>query len=122
MSSYDHVLMYEEASLKQHALSVIPVEKIREQAQANYKAYQNSFQSKETTSHSQNEKQQPAFDLNDFLLIELMAWFKNDFFTWTDQPKCVKCQSNQSMTHIAQHQTPTHDEIRWMAGRIEVYQ
>lgn len=119
MSSYEHVMMYEQASLKQKALSVIPVERLRDQARANYETYNNTGENLESSSNPQ--QQQLAFDFDDFLLLELLAWFKNEFFTWTDQPKCVNCQTNQSMRPMGQ-QGPNHDEIPWMVSRVEVYQ
>lgn len=112
VSSYEHVMMYEEVSLKQKALSVIPVARLKEQANTNFVGYTSLAKSSEST---------PPLDFEDFLLVELLAWFKNEFFTWTDKPNCVKCKTNQSMNHVGM-KGPNNDEIWGMANRVEVYQ
>ena len=55
----------------------------------------------------------------ELLIMEMLQWFKFDFFTWTDSPKCASCQSS---THAAGMATPTEAELMWGASRVENYQ
>lgn len=107
-------MMYEEVSLQQKALSVIPVVRLKDQASANLTAY---------LSQPPTDGQEAAhrFDMDDFVLIELLAWFKNEFFTWTDQPNCTNCNSNEQMFFLKKDM-PNRDELIWMASSVEVYQ
>lgn len=34
------------------------------------------------------------FEIEFSLLYELMMWFKTEFFTWMDNPKCKKCSDS----------------------------
>ena len=39
------------------------------------------------------------FHKQDFILIELLEWFKNSFFTWVDSPSCEFCKNNTKFSH-----------------------
>ncbi|NXN10622.1 NGLY1 amidase, partial [Indicator maculatus] len=53
----------------------------------------------------------------DFLLLELLEWFKNDFFQWVDNLRCRRCggQTEPKSDYLL----PTDDELRWNASRVE---
>jgi peptide-N4-(N-acetyl-beta-glucosaminyl)asparagine amidase len=80
----DTVMQYEDESLKKSALQIIPVEKLKLNAIENLRKYQALIKKKEIT-----EEEPP---LDDFILEELAAWFKNDFFTWVNNMDCKKCK------------------------------
>jgi peptide-N4-(N-acetyl-beta-glucosaminyl)asparagine amidase len=100
--------MYEDSTLKQKALNAMPVERFKSEAQAKLNSYLRL-----------NLDNKP-FDLNDFLLLELLQWFKNDFFKWINQPDCDYCHSNQKMT-FQQNDRALGTEAVWLAGNVEVY-
>lgn len=54
---------------------------------------------------------------DDFLLLELLNWFKNDFFHWVNSLPCSRCggQTEQKSDKL----TPTDDDLRWNASRVE---
>ena len=52
------------------------------------------------------------------LAKELLKWFKNGFFSWTNQPKCSKCGGATSGIGAT---APTPDERRYLAGHVELY-
>ena len=54
----------------------------------------------------------------DQLLKQLLHWYKHDFFTWTNQPKCSQCQSD---TQPIGHAQPTLNERQGRAGIVELY-
>lgn len=39
--------------------------------------------------------------LQDMLILELLAWFKESFFTWVDSPDCGKCGNKTKMSHMS---------------------
>lgn len=39
--------------------------------------------------------------LQDMLILELLAWFKESFFTWVDSPDCAKCGGKTKMSHMS---------------------
>ena len=53
-------------------------------------------------------------------LKALLNWFKNDFFTWCNKPKCPKCNSEANMERDGD-ETPTAEDREWNASRIESY-
>lgn len=90
----DAVMQYEDASLQKSALQIIPVEKLKLNAIENMRRYQELIKKKEVT-----EDEPP---LDDFILEELAAWFKNDFFTWINNMDCRACkgETRGSGSHI----------------------
>jgi peptide-N4-(N-acetyl-beta-glucosaminyl)asparagine amidase len=101
-------MLYEDANLKRKALELIPVQALKDQARVKYESYLST-------------KDANPFDLNDFLVIELLAWFKNEFFRWTNQPDCDMCNTNQNVK-FKTNDKPNRDEIPGMAGNVEVYE
>lgn len=51
------------------------------------------------------------------ITIELLNWFKNDFFEWVNEPKCDYCKN---ATHLLGNTQPTAEDMRWMGGRVEL--
>lgn len=109
-STYDHVLLYEQTYLKQKTRSLMPIEKFNIEAQLKFNAYKSSLTNEKT-----------PYELRDFLLLELMDWFKNEFFKWVNQPDCDYCGSNQNMK-FKHSSLPSSSENIWMAGNVEVYE
>jgi len=50
----------------------------------------------------------------------LLKWFKHDFFTWTNQPKCQRCGADNNMESLG-HVEPTADDREHGASRVEGY-
>eukprot|EP01112_Ceratiomyxa_fruticulosa_P018873 TRINITY_DN6100_c0_g1_i1.p1 TRINITY_DN6100_c0_g1~~TRINITY_DN6100_c0_g1_i1.p1 ORF type:complete len:779 (-),score=156.88 TRINITY_DN6100_c0_g1_i1:97-2433(-) len=50
---------------------------------------------------------------------DLLAWFKNDFFKWVNEPPCERCQSPTKMVGMG---VPDLEETMNMANRVENYQ
>jgi peptide-N4-(N-acetyl-beta-glucosaminyl)asparagine amidase len=111
------MLMYEDATLKRKALQKIPLQLLKDRAESNLNDYLKTFQN-ENQKDEKKDNSLP-FNKNDFIIIELLSWFKNDFFQWMDKPECTQCQNNKAMQSI--YGQPNSDEIRWQASVVEVY-
>ena len=103
------MLIYEDADLKRKALRCIPAERLRQDAEQKYSNYKSS-----------NHGDAQPFDLNEFLLVELLAWFKNEFFSWVNQAVCESC--GNASTVFRMNAAPNHSEQTWMVSNVEVYE
>lgn len=54
--------------------------------------------------------------VEDFLVLELLRWFKHSFFSWVNCLSCSRCGgSTQNQGSLS----PTSDDLRWGAQRVE---
>ncbi|XP_065052065.1 peptide-N(4)-(N-acetyl-beta-glucosaminyl)asparagine amidase-like [Rhopilema esculentum] len=97
-SSIDHVFIYESPEMQRYACYKIPIDKLKEEAKSKASAEKG--------------------DERDELLLLLLAWFKTEFFSWMDQPKCHNCDIPTKCTG---HAPPTEDDRKWGAGVVEEY-
>lgn len=99
-SSCRLVELYENELLQKKARSVIPMASLHKVA---------------LDKHRNNAI---TVGLTDCLLVELLAWFKRDFFSWFHVTDCPKCASPMtSMGHVE----PSVEELRWGGSRVEGY-
>ncbi|CAO1321896.1 unnamed protein product [Diamesa tonsa] len=84
----DSVMQYEDPLLVKSALEIIPVEKLKLNAIEKMRKIQKLIQRKVITDH------EPP--LEDLILEELAAWFKNDFFTWINNMPCRLCKNDKT--------------------------
>merc|ERR1719427_634994 len=96
------VFMYENPELQELARRCIPVQRLQEQAKK-------AFEASSDATH--NER--------DYLLLQLLAWFKKEFFTWTNAPKCNICGGG---TEHRSGDSPNAEERQWDCSRVECYQ
>ncbi|KAJ1349161.1 hypothetical protein KIN20_004625 [Parelaphostrongylus tenuis] len=89
--------LYADIVYKTLALSLIPVEKLREQS-TDSDGVLNTLQ----------------------LARALLSWFKDDFFSWCDSPVCDSCGS-QTAKGSGLNGTPTSKEQEDGASRVEIY-
>jgi hypothetical protein len=66
------VFMYEDDDLLDYALEILPLEDLYAKAE-------------------KREAEDSSWGLQDYLVMELLRWFKQDFFKWVNHPKCSKC-------------------------------
>lgn len=50
--------------------------------------------------------------------MELLKWFKTEFFQWFDAPTCAQCQRKMTAHGT---QVPTQEDLIWGASRVELY-
>ncbi|CAN7997100.1 unnamed protein product [Ixodes hexagonus] len=104
------VLIYERRDLQDKALGCIPTSELTlkaQQAMVNYTA--------QKTSQTEGNPN-PSF--RDFLLVELLRWFKESFFHWVDTLDCSYCHAHTKMAGRAE---PTPEERKGDASRVELH-
>ncbi|KAM4689270.1 peptide-N(4)-(N-acetyl-beta-glucosaminyl)asparagine amidase isoform 2-T2 [Discoglossus pictus] len=98
-----HVRMYEKPELQQKALETIPVAELKKKAEE--KLLQTKSLDADTTLNEE-----------DFLMLELLRWFKEDFFKWVNSLPCSQCGGQ---TIVKDALSPSTDDLRWGANRVE---
>ncbi|KAL0962145.1 hypothetical protein UPYG_G00336290 [Umbra pygmaea] len=102
-SNFQHVMVYENSELQRKALGVIPHQQLTTAA-------------KEKLQQAKKDDPECNLSEEDLLLLELLHWFKKDFFSWVDSLPCSRCggptQSSGSLS-------PSTEDLRWGAQRIE---
>ncbi|XP_004692330.1 PREDICTED: peptide-N(4)-(N-acetyl-beta-glucosaminyl)asparagine amidase isoform X1 [Condylura cristata] len=103
-SNIQHVLIYENLALQEKALACIPVQELKKRSQEKL---------------SRAKKLDKGTNLNDedFLLLELLHWFKEEFFHWVNDILCSKC-GGQTKSR-GESLFPNDDELKWGANRVE---
>ncbi|KAL5289979.1 NGLY1 family protein [Megaselia abdita] len=79
----DHVMQYEDHSLKEYAKKIIPIEELTS------KAAEKLFQIQESIANGKTTSKEPC--IRDLLLVELSNWFNEDFFQWVNTVECKVC-------------------------------
>ncbi|KAM9838384.1 peptide-N(4)-(N-acetyl-beta-glucosaminyl)asparagine amidase [Aulostomus maculatus] len=102
-SNFQHVMLYENPELQQKAQGCIPHQRLSSAAQQNLK------KAKEADSECK-------LGMEDFLVLELLRWFKQDFFSWVDCLPCSRCRGPTKNTGSL---SPNTDDLRWGAQRVE---
>ncbi|KAE8596730.1 hypothetical protein XENTR_v10016222 [Xenopus tropicalis] len=102
-SNSQHVLIYEQSELQQRALQEIPVLDLKTRAQ------QKLTEVKSIDSDT-------GVNIEDFLLLELLRWFKQDFFQWVNSLPCCLCGGE---TQGRDALSPSAEDLRWGANRVE---
>ena len=96
------MLLFEDPYNQSEALKVIPVERL---------------------SAAALEKAGPGAShhlIRDKLHAELLAWYKSEFFSWVNNPKCEACQSSNTTCLGGTRPNPI-EQIGGMAGITEIY-
>nr|XP_053647195.1 peptide-N(4)-(N-acetyl-beta-glucosaminyl)asparagine amidase-like [Cherax quadricarinatus] len=104
---FERVLIYESPALQEKARHCMPVQELHERARSKLSIMNKEF-----------GKDEKPLDFQDCVLVELLAWFKNDFFKWFDAPTCPQCHSKMTS---AGSLLPTEDDLAWGGSRVEGY-
>lgn len=102
-SNFQHVMLYENPELQQKARNVIPHQQLSSAAEHKLK-------------DAKEADKERKLGIEDFLVLELLRWFKQDFFSWVD---CLSCSRCGGPTQNAGSLSPTSDDLRWGAQRVE---
>ncbi|XP_017361706.1 peptide-N(4)-(N-acetyl-beta-glucosaminyl)asparagine amidase isoform X4 [Cebus imitator] len=102
-SNIQHVLVYENPALQEKALACIPVQELQRKSQ-------------EKLSRARKLDKGTNISDEDFLLLELLHWFKEEFFHWVNNILCSKCGGQ---TRSRDGLLPNDDELKWGANNVE---
>lgn len=76
---------------------------------------------KEVSKQSENKKAD-EIDHEEILIKELLRYFKDDFFKWTNQPDCSSCGKNDNQQFLRGERPNTEEFNRdSKCGHVEVY-
>uniref|UniRef100_A0A2K6EN19 Peptide-N(4)-(N-acetyl-beta-glucosaminyl)asparagine amidase n=1 Tax=Propithecus coquereli TaxID=379532 RepID=A0A2K6EN19_PROCO len=103
-SNIQHVLVYENLALQEKALACIPVQELKRKSQ-------------EKLSRARKLDKGTNISDGDFLLLELLHWFKQEFFHWVNNMLCSKC-GGQTRSR-SKSLLPNDDELKWGANNVE---
>lgn len=94
---------FEDPEVQMKVLQIVPVEKLKEQAKSNL-------------SENDNDEQVS-------LLKEVLKWFKQDFFTWVNNPPCYRCVApKNTKTKIVQTERASPQEFKnGKASKCEIF-
>nr|CAG4634793.1 EOG090X06HD [Alona affinis] len=93
-----HVLVYENPALQAKAKACVPVNELLSRA---------------------NKQAPDPTAIRDALLVELLNWFKNEFFKWFDAAQCQAC--NRPM-ESQEPGVPSTEDVLYGANRVENYE
>jgi peptide-N4-(N-acetyl-beta-glucosaminyl)asparagine amidase len=84
VSHFRAVLRYDDKELQCKALALIPLNDFEVAAVNNMRKLQKAIKS----GHTDEQE----VDIQELILMELLSWFKNSFFSWVDSPECSSCE------------------------------
>ncbi|XP_075068456.1 peptide-N(4)-(N-acetyl-beta-glucosaminyl)asparagine amidase [Mixophyes fleayi] len=102
-SNFQHVQVYELPELQQKAREQIPISELKERA-------------KEKLLQAKSLDSDTTVNEDDFLMLELLRWFKEDFFHWVNSLPCGLCGNE---TEAKESIAPSAEDLRWGANRVE---
>ncbi|TPX33762.1 hypothetical protein SmJEL517_g03456 [Synchytrium microbalum] len=97
---FDRQVIYDDPSRQDIARNSIPVEQLHREARL-------------------REEADPEKDFQEELMKAMLKWYKNDFFKWVNAPECEYCNSATQSFGMA---SPTPEETKWQADRVELYE
>lgn len=103
----DEVMQYEDDRLKYYGRRMIPIRTLTENAIKNMRAIQK--QQLKQLPNDTSKINDPSFD--DWLLVELTKWFKENFFEWVNTLPCKVCGKNDAKTEGSQIENDVRVEV-----------
>lgn len=102
-SNFQNAMVYENQELQRKARGCIPHEQLSSNAEKKMK------EAKQADPGCKVGKE-------DFLVLELLRWFKQDFFSWVDSLPCSRCGGRTQNTGSL---SPSTEDLRWGGQRVE---
>ncbi|XP_016949654.1 peptide-N(4)-(N-acetyl-beta-glucosaminyl)asparagine amidase [Drosophila biarmipes] len=105
----DAVMQYEDRLLLATGRSLIPVDELTE------KASEKLIEMQERIALGECQEKEPC--VRDLLLVELVNWFKTQFFQWVNNIPCRVCGSEESKLRRTQREGDVRVEINFCCGQ-----
>ncbi|KAK9321801.1 hypothetical protein V1517DRAFT_325425 [Lipomyces orientalis] len=93
-------LAFEDQALLDEALEALPLERLYSEAE-------------------QAAENDESWGMQDHLIRAVLKWFREDFFTWVNEPACTNCSGATAAIGAT---APTPQELGEGAGRVELYE
>ncbi|KAK4884186.1 hypothetical protein RN001_000457 [Aquatica leii] len=90
--SFHIALSYADKELQKRALAIIPKVELELAAQKRLRNLQEQVK--------KGNLEDPNISMQDLILLELLSWFKHDFFKWVDNPACEFCNGKTTYSHM----------------------
>lgn len=111
-SLFASIMKYEDPAAQEAALDAIDLERI-------YKGVDDRTNEQERKQKA-GEKLEVEWGYTDFIVLELLNWYKHVFFKWTNEPEASPSQGKPRLIGV---EAPSPQEARdGNAGRTEIYQ
>lgn len=95
---------FENAELQDMAMEVLPLERLYSVAE----------------ERAEEEGERDNWGLQDYLIMDLLKWFKQEYFTWVNSPPCETC-GEAGDVHFVRRENSTPEEMRYEASGTEVH-
>ncbi|AOW03313.1 peptide-N(4)-(N-acetyl-beta-glucosaminyl)asparagine amidase [Yarrowia lipolytica] len=96
---------FENAELQDMAMEILPLDRLYSVAE----------------ERAEEEGERDNWGLQDYLIMELLRWFKQDYFTWVNSPPCETCGENGNVQFV-RRENSTPEEQKYDASGTEVHQ
>ncbi|CAH0551290.1 unnamed protein product [Brassicogethes aeneus] len=93
-AQFHQALAYEDKELQERATKLIPVNKLELNATEHLRKLQTEYKKKNIPDLN--------ISIQDMLILELLEWFKEDFFAWVDTVECSHCSGKTKSSHMSQ--------------------
>lgn len=105
-SLFHNALIYKDRNLLARARKLVP-STVHERATIRFRDLQITLKKMKKSNKGQvvvgsDKDEEEEVSLKDMELLELMDWFKNDFFSWVDSPDCEQCGSKTKFSHMCE--------------------
>lgn len=114
----DQVMQYEDEALQELGRSFIPIQRLTFQASLRLRDIQHSMKSAAAAAEPSSPSNQSDPLFADMLLVQLVDWFKTDFFTWVNVLPCPRCgNANPQPQGSRPHATGYRTELSTCCGQ-----
>ncbi|XP_077265699.1 N-glycanase Pngl [Temnothorax americanus] len=95
------VAYYEDPNLQRKAKQVVPIVQLEIATMTKIRDLQKSFKS-DNTAEATSLQFEAELIAKDLFLIELLRWFKHEFFEWVNSPTCPTCSIECTYENVMQ--------------------
>lgn len=96
---FNDVLRYEDKNLQELTKKYIPITELQLNAMKRMRSLQINIKNKKTTDNNESTNEN-NIAIEDLIIIELLDWFKNKFFTWVNSLECSFCLTSCKYNRI----------------------
>ncbi|XP_051167402.1 peptide-N(4)-(N-acetyl-beta-glucosaminyl)asparagine amidase isoform X2 [Leptopilina boulardi] len=104
---FEDVLDLEDKKLQARAKMLIPLEELQIKTMERMRFIQREIKTRNIENECSNiESAEENFTMEDLLLVQLINWFKCEFFKWVNSPPCNVCSNECSFVRVEPSKNP----------------